>query len=45
MALGAAWESDSEGKSWGSGSRESSYQAYMGRGMLEGLLSCHFLQE
>ena len=42
MPLGAAWVSDPWGKSWGPGYRYSSFQASLGRGMLDDLLRCHY---
>ena len=40
MPLGAYWVSEPGGRSWGPGSSESSFQNYLGRGMLEYHLRC-----
>ena len=42
MPMGASWLSDSGGRSWGPGSRESSFQDSLCRDMLEDFLRCHY---
>ena len=42
ILMGDTWGSDPGGRYWGPGSGESSFQDYLGRGMLEDLLRCHY---
>ena len=42
MPLGAAWGSEPGGRSWVPGYRKSYCHKYLGRGMLEDSLRCHY---